>query len=217
MNLSGLFDKFGKEFEPGTIVFCEFEPGNDFYLIEEGEVQISKIIKDIDKTMDVLKAGDIFGEMAILEKQPRSATAITLTKVRVLNFNRDNFVTLMTSQSQLALKILVIFSNRIYEAKRRLTILILDDIQAKIADTFIMLSQKEKGDSNNSTTKEIVLHINIDALSHWCAEPLEEIQPILDSWAKMGKIELYEDKIVIINMNAFRRIADSKRKIILKR
>ena len=216
MNLSGLFDKFGKEFEPGAIIFCEFEPGNDFYLIEEGQIQISKVVKDINKTMDVLGPGDIFGEMAILEEQPRSATAVTLTKVRVLNFNRQNFVTLMTSQPQLALKLLVIFSNRIYDAKRRLMILLLDDTQAKIADTFVMLAEK-KNNENVSSIRETTLDIDIDALSHWCAESTENIQPVLDVWVKMGKIDLYADKIGINNLNDFHRIANTKRKTVLGR
>ncbi len=212
MNLSGLFDKFGKKFEPGTVIFCEFEPGNDFYLIEDGQVQISKVVKEINKTMDILGPGDIFGEMAILEEQPRSATAVTLTEVRVLNFNRQNFVALMTSQPQLALKLLVIFSNRIYDAKRRLMILLLDNTQAKVADTFVMLAET-KNREGTPPTRETVLDIDIHALSHWCAEPPQKIQPVLNSWAKMGKIDLYTDKIGINNINDFHRIVNSKRKV----
>ena len=214
MDFSGLFSKFGKEFESNSIIFCEFEPGNDFYLIQEGQIQISKVVRDISKTMDVLGPGDIFGEMAILEEQPRSATAITLTRVKTLNFNRENFASLMTSQPQLALKLLVIFANRIYDAKRRLMILLLEDAQAKIADTFVMLAEKEIKGTN---VREAVIRTDIHGLSHWCAESTETIQPILDSWVKMGKIELYSDNIAINNMNDFRRIANSKRKVVLGR
>ena len=214
MDLPDLFERFGKEFEPGTIIFCEFEPGNDFYLIQSGKVRISKVIKDFEKTMDVLGAGDIFGEMAILEEQPRSATAVAIETVKTLHFKRENFVTLVTSQPQLALKLLIIFSNRIYDAKRRLMILLLEDPQAKIADTFIMLAEKMVEGQN---VREATLDIDVDGLSHWCAEPLEEIQSILESWAKMGKIELYDDKIEINNLNDFRRIVSSKKGVTLSR
>ena len=100
MQLDGLSNKFGKSFDPGKIIFCEFEPGGDFYLIQTGKVKISKIVKDTEKTMDFLGPGDIFGEMAILEEAPRSATATAVDTVSALHFNRDNFVTLMTSQPQ---------------------------------------------------------------------------------------------------------------------
>ena len=214
LNLPGLFDKFGKRFKAGSMIFCEFEIGNDFYLIQSGQVQINKIVKDIDKTMDVLNPGDIFGEMAILEEQPRSATAIAITNVEVLHFTRENFVSLMTNQPQLALKLMVVFAKRIHDARKRLMILILDDINAKIADTFVMLAEKE---NQNSLAREATIKTNISGISHWCAEPTEKIQPVLDSWSRMGKIELYSDKISINNINDFRRIADSKRRVIFGR
>jgi len=76
-----LFDKFGVEYEPNDIIFCEFEPGNDFYFIQSGRVEIVKIINNREKTLDILGAGDVFGEMAILEEEPRSASAIAIEHV----------------------------------------------------------------------------------------------------------------------------------------
>ncbi|RME91976.1 MAG: Crp/Fnr family transcriptional regulator [Candidatus Hydrogenedentota bacterium] len=207
--MTGLFEKFGKEFQPNQIIFCEFEPGNDFYLIQSGRVKISKIVKDKEKTMDILGPGDIFGEMAILEEQPRSASAIAVDHVSVLHFNRENFVTLMTAQPQLAYKLLVVFTKRIYDAKRRLMILLLDDAQAKVADVFLMLTEKEP---NHEQLKEAVLNITVDDVAHWAGEPVENVQDVINHWVKVGKLELYPDKIVILNLNDFRRLVNTKRK-----
>lgn len=209
MQLEGLTGKFGREFQPGELIFCEFEPGDSFYLIQKGKVKISKIVKDKEKTMDVLEPGDIFGEMAILEEQPRSATATALDNVTTLHFNRENFVTLMSSQPQLAFKLLVIFTKRIYDARRRLQILLLDDIQAKVCDAFLMLSEKEP---NYKDLKEIVIRITTEGIAHWCGEPVDKIQPILHHWAKIGKIELYADRIHVYNLMDCRRLVATKRK-----
>ncbi|MDH4262006.1 MAG: Crp/Fnr family transcriptional regulator [Spirochaetia bacterium] len=209
MQLEGLTSKFGKEFQPGEMIFCEFEPGDDFYLIQKGKVKISKIVKDTEKTMDILEAGDIFGEMAILEEQPRSASATAVDTVTALHFNRENFVTLMSSQPQLAFKLLVIFTKRIYDARRRLKILLLDDVQAKVCDAFLMLSEKEP---NYRDLKEVVLRITADGIAHWCGESVEKIQPILSHWAKIGKVELFADRIHVNNLNDCRRLVSAKRK-----
>ena len=209
MQLEGLSSKFGKDFEPGQIIFCEFEPGDDFYLVQSGRIKISKIVKEQEKTMDILGPGDIFGEMAILEEAPRSATATALDNVSTLHFNRDNFVTLMSSQPQLVFKLLVIFTKRIYDARRRLQILLLDDVQAKIADVFLMLSEKEP---NYKELKEIVLRVNVDDIAHWCGEPVEAIQPVISHWAKLDKVELFADRIHVHNLIDCRRIVASKRK-----
>ncbi len=206
---SALSEKFGKEFKPGEIIFCEFEPGNDFYLIQSGKVKIDKIVKEKAKTMDILTAGDIFGEMAILEEAPRSASAIAVDNVSVLHFNRENFVSLMTSQPQLAFKLLVVFTRRIYDAKRRLMILLLDDVQAKVADVFLMLSEKEP---NAQNLKELVLPITIDDVANWCGEKVDDTQQVINQWVKVGKLDLYADKIVINNPNDLRRLVSARRK-----
>ncbi len=205
-----LFQKFGQTFQTNEIIFCEFEPGNDFYLIQKGKVRISKIIKDTEKTMDVLKEGDIFGEMAILEEQPRSATAMAVELVETLHFDRSNFSTLMSSQPEIAFRLILIFGQRIYDAKRRLMILLLDDIAAKVADVCIMLAEKE---NSELLDREIVLPVTVDDIASWCAEPLSNIEPIITSWSRMEKIELYTDKILIRNLNDMRRIVASKRNV----
>ena len=196
--LEAMFGKFGKVFRPNEIIFCEYEPGNDFYLIQEGQVKITKTVGSSIKTLDVLEAGDIFGEMAILEEQPRSATAVCITEVRALNFNRANFELLMTKNPQLALRVLTIFSTRIYDAKRRLMILLMDDIIGKVSDVFMMLYEKQ---GMNDHQKEVTLKVTVDDVGHWCGQPVGE-----------GKIDIYNDRVVVHNIQEFQRIVAQKRK-----
>lgn len=210
MTGGALFSKFGKQFNTGEIIFCEFEPGNSFYLIQTGRVKISKVVKDKEKTMDILAVGDIFGEMAILEEQPRSATATAIEPVTVLHFDRDNFVSMMMSQPQLAFKLLVVFSKRIYDAKRRLMILLLDDIQSKIADVFLMLAEKEP---TYASMREISFPVTVDDVANWAGVSPDQVSEQLNHWAKIGKVELYADRIFVRNLTDFKRIVAQKRKI----
>ncbi len=206
-----LFDKFGKVFEPGELIFCEFEPGNDFYFIQEGRVKIVKTIGGSQKTLDVLEPGDIFGEMAILEEEPRSASATAVDTVRALHFNRENFDSLMNGNPQLAYRLLVIFSTRIYDAKRRLQILLIEDIQAKVADVFLMLAEKDP-EYGNITQK--VFNITVDDVASWCASPIGDVQKVISGFVKQGKLELFADRIVVSNINDFSRIVHAKKKAI---
>ncbi|MBK8397145.1 MAG: Crp/Fnr family transcriptional regulator [Leptospiraceae bacterium] len=207
--LEAMFGKFGKVFKPNEIIFCEYEPGNDFYLIQEGQVKITKTVGSSIKTLDVLESGDIFGEMAILEEQPRSATAVCITEVRALNFNRANFELLMTKNPPLALRVLTIFSTRIYDAKRRLMILLMDDIIGKVSDVFMMLYEKQ---GINDHQKEVTLKVTVDDVGHWCGQPVGEVQKVLAQLKKTGKIDIYNDRVVVHNIQEFQRIVAQKRK-----
>jgi CRP-like cAMP-binding protein len=209
MTGGALFSKFGKQYNTGEILFCEFEPGNSFYLIQTGRVKISKVVKDKEKTMDILGVGDIFGEMAILEEQPRSATATAIEPVTVLHFDRDNFVSMMMSQPQLAFKLLVVFSKRIYDAKRRLMILLLDDIPSKIADVFLMLAEKEP---TYASMREVSFPVTVDDVANWAGVSADQVSEQLNHWVKIGKVELYSDRIFVRNLVDFKRIVAQKRK-----
>jgi len=73
------FNRFRKTFQAGDMIFSEYEPGDNFYLIQIGRVQIVKIFGDLEKTIAVLNPGEIFGEMSLIDAGPRSATVKALT------------------------------------------------------------------------------------------------------------------------------------------
>lgn len=203
------FDKFGIEYKKGEIIFCEFEPGNEFYFIQAGRVRIVKIINNREKTIDVLTVGDVFGEMAILEEQPRSATVIAMDHVKLLKFHRDNFDALLQGNPQLAYKLLVIFSKRIYEAKRRLMILLLEEPQLRVMDVMIMLAEQNP---NLDLQSQITLPVDGQQIANWAGLAEDDVKKELSHLAKLNKIELYGDKIVVNNMRDFQRLINSKRK-----
>ncbi|HQQ49877.1 MAG TPA: Crp/Fnr family transcriptional regulator [Spirochaetota bacterium] len=204
-----LFDKFGVEYEPNDIIFCEFEPGNDFYFIQSGRVEIVKIINNREKTLDILGAGDVFGEMAILEEEPRSASAIAIEHVKLLRFRRENFDALLQGNPQLAYKLLVIFSKRIYDAKRRLMILLLDDPQLKIMDVMNMLAEQ---DPHLDVQEPVTLRVTIQEIANWAGMQINDVQKLLTHLNKLGKIELFNDRVIVRNIRDFQRMVNSRRK-----
>ncbi len=215
MNLGeNLFDKFGKEYAPGEIIFCEYEPGDNFYFILSGQVQITKIVGDNEKTLDIMEDGDIFGEMAILEQQPRSATVIALTTVRVLEFNRENFELLLKSNPQLALKLLKIFCKRIYDAKRQLMVLTLEGNEYRVADVLVLMAEKQGINVEERLSVEIKL--TPDEISSMSSVPIDKTLHILKTYAKSGKLEFFEDKVIVNNISEFHRMVTNKRKMMTR-
>jgi len=207
------FSRFARTYQPGEIVFAEYEPGDSFYLIQAGRVRITKIVGDIEKNIDILSAPEIFGEMAILEGAPRSATAIALETVKVLEFNRANFEILMIGNPQIALRLLKVFTKRIYDQKRRFMILTLDDPQARIADVFLMLDETQ-GSTNPGETSgdKREFKVTVDDVAHWAGMNPAEVQTLLGHFSNQRRLELYADRIIVKNINDFIRFVNSKRK-----
>lgn len=203
------FSRFAKIYEKGDVIFSEFEKGDTFYLIQSGQVQLVKIVNGIEKNLDILKASEIFGEMAILENSPRSATAIALDQVKVLEFNKENFEVLMTGNPAIAMKLLKLFVKRIYTQKRRFMVLTLSDLQARVGDVFIMLYQTMQTSGHGETVE---IAVTIEDVAHWAGLPVDIVQDELNKFVDQRKIEIYEDRIIVKNIIELERFVNSKRR-----
>ncbi len=94
-----------------TKIFFEGDPGNRCYVIIKGDVRISKFIPNIgEEALAVLKAGDYFGEMALIDNFPRSAHAIANTDIEVLAISKSDLDTILISDRDLGYKLLWAFT-----------------------------------------------------------------------------------------------------------
>jgi len=196
-------------FKARDIIFCEFEPGEELYIIKEGKVRITKIQGGKEKTIDIIGPGEIFGEMALIDNEKRTATVIAETDVTLIRVDRNNFEYLAKTNVQWAMKLVMIFARRIYDAKRKLRILSISDPDARVLETLIMLAEPLiKPDSNR-----VELNVGVEEVAHWSGLQLRDCQEIINRYVKMGKIELEDSKIVIVNISDIKRIAQSKSKL----
>jgi CRP/FNR family cyclic AMP-dependent transcriptional regulator len=207
---SDAFNRFRKTFQAGDVLFCEYEPGDNFYMIQSGRVQIAKVFEDVEKTIAILNPGEIFGEMAILEEAPRSATAIALDPVTALEFNQENFEILLQGNPQVALTLLKMFSIRVHDQKRKFQILTLDDVEAKVADVFLMLAEHEPVDTTE--VEKIEFNTTVDDIAHWAGISPEKCRLVVNHFINQRRVELYPERIVVRNINDFARFVRSRRK-----
>jgi CRP-like cAMP-binding protein len=95
------------ELGPGEYVFREGDEGDRLYVIERGEVRISRVLPGTgEEALTVLKPGACFGEMAILDRSERSTDAIANSRCRLLSISRANFEAMLESDMALANKVL---------------------------------------------------------------------------------------------------------------
>lgn len=136
-------ESMNRSYPDNTMMFSEYEPGNELYIIQSGKVKITKIV-DQEVLLAVLKAGDIFGEMALLDNKPRNASAITFGEVSVLAINKSNFEGMVLAQPQLATRLIQLLSERIWTAYRQLENILIKDPLGRIYDTLLIQIEKQK-------------------------------------------------------------------------
>jgi CRP-like cAMP-binding protein len=209
--MNNMFERFGVTYKPGEIIFCEYEPGENFYLIQSGKVRVTKVAEGKEKTLDIFTSGDMFGEMALLENAPRTATAIAEEETKALQFNKENFDVLLNTNQQIAIRLLKVLARRIYEAKRRLMILILDNKEIKIMDTLLMLGETAQN-IHPDQNEPVEIKTTVQDIARWCAENVKETKKILSHYEKLGKISIKGQNFIIENPSELYRIVASKRR-----
>jgi len=103
----------------------------------------------------------------------------------------------------------MIFAKRIYDQKRRLMILLLEEPQLKVMDVFNMLAEQ---DPHLDLQDAVTLKATAQDISSWAGMQLKDVQKVLHNLNQLGKIELYNDKVVVKNIRDFQRVVASKRK-----
>lgn len=202
---------YTKRYNADDIIFLEFEKGDKFYMVQSGSVKLTKVIKDVEKLIDIIYAGEFFGEMAILEDVPRSASAIANEPTVLIELQKENFQSLLAGNTSMALKLLTMFAKRIFDAKRRLLILQLDEPELRVYDCLLLLAELA------NIPREMYfqpqeLNATINDIANWCAIQPIMAQKILTNLVKSGKVDIRSKSIYIKNLHEFQRQIDSKRK-----
>ena len=100
------FKEAGKEFPKGTVLFKEGDIGTEMYLINSGEVKLSRKTKQGNVVLATLGFGEFFGEMSVITNKPRTITAEAVSDCRLNVISKDVLETLVTGNPLVALSIL---------------------------------------------------------------------------------------------------------------
>ena len=127
-HLSELYKKHGRVYKKGSAIFLENAFGGEMYFILEGTVQITKTYREFEfmrntrlnygtnvQVIATLNPNDFFGEMALLNEEARSASAVALENVKLIVVTKENFERVMLSSNTILLQILKSLSNRLRE------------------------------------------------------------------------------------------------------
>ncbi len=110
----------GKEYREGEIIVRQGDEGNCMFVVQDGQVEVVMAGDGREKRLAVLGQGEFFGEMAIFDKKPRSATVRALSNARVLSVDKRNFLTRIHEDPSIAFRLVQTMSRRIRDLNEEL-------------------------------------------------------------------------------------------------
>lgn len=201
--MSFLEEQAKREFKPGQIIFKDGDPGPSMYIIIEGKVEIFKNIGDHKTVLAVLEKGMMMGEMGVIDTRPRSASAVALTNVVVMQISRDMFKQRLESVPKWMQTFFSIMGERLRIANLHQNLLMSEGCGRQIIFLLASMAQQTEPDS----TEKRVLKWNDVSQTISFVLALEEalIQRVLNQLAilKVFKLENREGigKSCVIEFN----------------
>ncbi|MCL6648292.1 MAG: Crp/Fnr family transcriptional regulator [Chloroflexi bacterium] len=128
-------------FREGEIIFHRDDVGNALYVIRTGRVKIRLLADDGRETvLAILSPGDCFGELALLDGEPRSADAVAMERTETLILGREDFLAALDHNPTLARRILVLLSHKLRQTNEQLSDLVFYDLHGRVAKRLLELA-----------------------------------------------------------------------------
>jgi CRP-like cAMP-binding protein len=141
MGENQLYHRFGREFPQGEVLFREGEVGKEMYVIQSGIVSVSKKVRNVEKILATLGAGEFFGEMAIISNKPRTATAVVVEPARCLVIDQKTFEAMVCTNAEIAVRMIKKLADRLQEADAQIENLLLRDAQSRVVHHLVHAAQ----------------------------------------------------------------------------
>jgi len=139
-----------RQYPKGNVILLAEEEGDTMYVILRGKVKIALISEDgREIILEIFQEHDFFGEMALLDSEPRSATVIAMEETELLMLRRPEFLDLIRRIPEIATKLLSEMTSRLRRADRKIESLALLNVTGRIAGTLLQLAEQ-----NGESTKE---------------------------------------------------------------
>ena len=117
-------DKLILKLQPEELIYREGEPGSEMYVIQGGKIRLTRKTGPAESEVGVLGKGDFFGEMTLLEGHPRSETATAVEPSELLRVNGLVFNKMITTNGEIAVRMIRKISARLKEADDRIATLL---------------------------------------------------------------------------------------------
>ncbi len=175
------FARFLSHFPAGKVLFREGDAGEDMYIIQSGRVAIKKRTgANKDVTLAVLEKGDFFGEMAVLERMPRSASAEMAEGGDLIVISGDTFGDMIKSNPEIAFRMLRKYSIRLREMVKQI-----ETLGKQMGDT----SGPASGASASLAAPPVAVPVPAEALAYFISKASGNVFPIHKNEVLLGRFD----------------------------
>lgn len=190
-----------RRFSAGQVLFHLGDPGGLLYIISRGKIKISYTTPDGQEVvLAILGPGDFFGELALLDDSPRSATAESLEPTETWTLHREDFIHYITENPAFALHVLQTLAQHIRRLNAQLADIFFLDLPGRLARTLLHLADQYGRKEGTGTLIDLAL--TQTDLAEMTGATRVSINKALGRFRRSGWIEINGRRVTILDRQA---------------
>src|SRR3984893_2737342 len=189
----------------GATICSKGDPGNSLFAVISGTVKMSISSPDGRSAIfNLIGAGEVFGEIAVLDGQARTADATANTNCELFIIDRREFIPFVRSQPTLAMKLIELLCARLRWTSDQVEQVILQNLPGRLASALLRLTEKHKLEPQGRT-----IAITQQEISEMVGMTRESINKQLRAWAARDWVRLEHGAIVVLKAEPLRMLVDA--------
>lgn len=194
-----------QDYDKGKFVYMPGDQSDMVFVVADGRIKTSKLSETgKELTLAYHHPGDMFGELAVLEKRPRRNAAIAATRSRVWTIPGEELYQIALSSSGFAMRLGTIIGRRRHEIENRMENLVFRDVPARLANQLLWLVAKYGVEKDGRI--EITFRLSQLELANLIGATRETTSTALNDMKRQGILETSHRKIVILDVDALHDI-----------
>lgn len=192
-----------KTFVKNQIIIHKSDEGDTFFSILSGKVKV--VLTDEEGReyiVGILKQNEFFGELALLDGEPRSASVVAMMRAEVLALKREDFLNQMTTNPEMCIKILGVLGVRLRKANLHIESLVFLDVCGRLARMLLDMVETQGRETDEGMLLEVE-HSRTD-LANLIGTTRETLTRALKTLENMGYISIRKNQFIIMNAAGLR-------------
>ncbi|GMV12157.1 MAG: Crp/Fnr family transcriptional regulator [Polyangiaceae bacterium] len=199
-----LLARFGRPFSAGDVLFRDGSPAVEAYLLQQGRVRLIKQIGSVERSLRVLRPGDLFGESALVRGAPHNSTAVALADGLALALDHSTFQQVLASNAAVGSRVLQQLIRRLRDAEDQIEVLMLRDSHSKVVVSLIKLAQQAAAAGNGDGPVEIA--VSPLELSARVGLDVDSVKRIVQQLRDRGYVQIVDENVVLPDPGALREL-----------
>jgi len=198
-----LFERFGKGFPAGHVLFRDGEVGKEMFVIQSGKVRISKAVRDTEKTLAVIGPGEFFGEMSILNDKPRSANATVEEEAKLLVIDPKTFEAMIRGNAEIAIRMIKKLAARLAEADTQIENLLHKDHNSRVVH--FLTAQAKTGKAEDGGVR---IDISLKDMAGKLGLEVEQTNEVINKLVKSKLVRIVDSGFIVSDANKLREFLE---------